>query len=447
MPNNINIQIIIMEKVLSALLLLITTGVFGQTQIKFDRFTLDNGLKVILHEDHTTPNVVISVLYHVGSKNEKPDRTGFAHFFEHLMFEGSENIARGEYDKYVSRAGGALNAYTSQDRTYYYEFLPSNYLELGLWLESERMKHASVDSKGIETQRAVVKEERKQRMDNQPYGTLMEQVFVRLFNNHPYKWMPIGSMEHLDAASDEDYKQFYKDFYLPDNAVLTIAGDIDRNAAKQLVEKYFATIPKSTKPIYRPTIKEEPLNGPKRDTVYDRVQLPALIIGHRTPAQGSTDYYAMEMLNTLLSNGNSSRIYRSLVDEKQLAIQAGSFQFPLEDPGLGISYGIANMGVELTDIEKAIIEQIEKVQNEPISDMELKKLQNQIENQFVSQLSSVEGIAENLAVYETHFGDASLINTEINRYLSVTKEDIQRVANLYFNEKNRLVLFWLPKAK
>lgn len=436
-----------MEKVLSALLLLITTGVFGQTQIKFDRFTLDNGLKVILHEDHTTPNVVISVLYHVGSKNEKPDRTGFAHFFEHLMFEGSENIARGEYDKYVSRAGGALNAYTSQDRTYYYEFLPSNYLELGLWLESERMKHASVDSKGIETQRAVVKEERKQRMDNQPYGTLMEQVFVRLFNNHPYKWMPIGSMEHLDAASDEDYKQFYKDFYLPDNAVLTIAGDIDRNVARQLVEKYFATIPKSTKPIYRPTIKEEPLNGPKRDTVYDRVQLPALIIGHRTPAQGSTDYYAMEMLNTLLSNGNSSRIYRSLVDEKQLAIQAGSFQFPLEDPGLGISYGIANMGVELTDIEKAIIEQIEKVQNEPISDMELKKLQNQIENQFVSQLSSVEGIAENLAVYETHFGDASLINTEINRYLSVTKEDIQRVANLYFNEKNRLVLFWLPKAK
>ena len=297
-----------MEKFLSALLLLVSSTVFGQTQIQFDRFTLDNGLKVILHEDHTTPNVVISVLYHVGSKNEKPERTGFAHFFEHLMFEGSENIARGEYDKYVSRAGGALNAYTSQDRTYYYEFLPSNYLELGLWLESERMKHAVVDSKGIETQRAVVKEERKQRMDNQPYGTLMEQVFVRLFDNHPYRWMPIGSMEHLDAASDEDYQQFYKDFYLPDNAVLTIAGDINKSAAKALVEKYFSTIPKSSKPIYRPTITEAPLNGPKRDTVYDRVQLPALIIGHRTPAQGSKDYYAMEMLNTLMSNGNSSRI-------------------------------------------------------------------------------------------------------------------------------------------
>ena len=435
-----------MEKFLSALLLLVSSTVFGQTQIKFDRFTLDNGLKVILHEDHTTPNVVISVLYHVGSKNEKPERTGFAHFFEHLMFEGSENIARGEYDKYVSRAGGALNAYTSQDRTYYYEFLPSNYLELGLWLESERMKHAVVDSKGIETQRAVVKEERKQRMDNQPYGTLMEQVFVRLFDNHPYRWMPIGSMEHLDAASDEDYQQFYKDFYLPDNAVLTIAGDINKSTAKVLVEKYFSTIPKSSKPIYRPDITEAPLNGPKRDTVYDRVQLPALIIGHRTPAQGSKDYYAMEMLNTLLSNGNSSRIYRSLVDEKQLAIQAGSFQFPLEDPGLGISYGIANMGVELIDIEKAILGEIEKVQNQPISDQELKKLQNQIENQFVDKLSSVEGIAENLAVYETHYGDASLINTEINRYLAVTKEDIQRVANLYFDEKNRLVLFWLPKS-
>ena len=435
-----------MKKVLSALLILINSGVFGQTQINFDKFTLDNGLKVLLHEDHTTPNVVISVLYHVGSKNEKPDRTGFAHFFEHLMFEGSENIARGEFDKYVSKAGGALNAYTSQDRTYYYEFLPSNYLELGLWLESERMKHAVVDSKGIETQRAVVKEERKQRMDNQPYGTLMEQVFVRLFKNHPYRWMPIGSMEHLDAASDEDYKQFYKDFYLPDNAVLTIAGDINKTTAKALVEKYFATIPASSRPIYRPNVAEEPLNGPIRDTVYDRVQLPALIIGHRTPEQGSKDYYAMEMLNTLLSNGNSSRIYRSLVDEKQLAIQAGSFQFPLEDPGLGISYGIANMGVELTEIEKAIIEQIEKVQKEPVTDQELKKLQNQIENQFVSQLSSVEGIAENLAVYETHFGDASLINTEINRYLAVTKEDIQRVANQYFSEKNRLVLFWLPKS-
>jgi predicted Zn-dependent peptidase len=436
----------IMEKVLSVSLLFVTSFVFSQTQIKFDRFTLDNGLKVILHEDHTTPNVVISVLYHVGSKNEKPERTGFAHFFEHLMFEGSENIARGEYDKYVSRAGGALNAYTSQDRTYYYEFLPSNYLELGLWLESERMKHARVDSKGIETQRAVVKEERKQRMDNQPYGTLMEQVFVRLFNKHPYRWMPIGSMEHLDAASDEDYQQFYKDFYLPDNAVLTIAGDINSNTAKLLVEKYFATIPKSTKTIYRPNIVEESLNGPIRDTVYDRVQLPALIIGHRAPAQGSSDYYAVEMLNTLLSNGNSSRIYRSLVDEKQLAIQAGSFQFPLEDPGLGISFGIANMGVNLLDIEKAILEQIEKVQNELISDLELKKLQNQIENQFVNNLSSVEGIAENLAIYETHFGDASLINTEINRYLAVSKEDIQRVARKYFDEKNRLVLFWLPKA-
>jgi predicted Zn-dependent peptidase len=228
--------------------------------------------------------------------------------------------------------------------------------------------------------------------------------------------------------------------------VLTIAGDINKSTAKELVEKYFSTIPKSSKPIYRPDITEAPLNGPKRDTVYDRVQLPALIIGHRTPAQGSKDYYAMEMLNTLLSNGNSSRIYRSLVDEKQLAIQAGSFQFPLEDPGLGISYGIANMGVELMDIEKAILGEIEKVQNQPISDQELKKLQNQIENQFVDKLSSVEGIAENLAVYETHYGDASLINTEINRYLAVTKEDIQRVANLYFDEKNRLVLFWLPKS-
>jgi len=427
-------------------LLLLVFQANGQTRIAFERFTLDNGLKVILHEDHTTPNVVISVLYHVGSKNEKADRTGFAHFFEHLMFEGSENIARGEYDKYVSRAGGALNAYTTQDRTYYYEFLPSNHLELGLWLESERMKHARVDSKGIETQRAVVKEERKQRMDNQPYGTLMEQVFVRLFDKHPYRWMPIGSMEHLDAASDADYQQFYRDFYVPDNAVLTIAGDIPLETTRSLVVKYFSDIPRSVKPIYRPTITEEPMAGAKRDTVYDQVQLPALIISHRTPAQGSADYYAVEMLNLLLANGQSSRIYRSLVDEKQLALQAGSFQFPLEDPGLGITYGIANMGVDLLDIEKAIVEQILRVQAEPISDKDLEKLKNQIENQFVNQLTSVEGIAENLSVYETHYGDAGLINTEINRYLAVTASDIQRVARQYFDEKNRLTLFWLPKT-
>ncbi|HMU70472.1 MAG TPA: pitrilysin family protein, partial [Chitinophagales bacterium] len=196
-------------------------------QIKYTEYDLPNGLHVILHEDHSTPIVAVSIMYHVGSKNENPNRTGFAHFFEHLLFEGSENIPRGEFAKIVERSGGTLNANTSNDRTYYFEIMPSNQLETSLWLESERLMHAKVDKVGIETQRSVVKEEKRQRVDNQPYGTLIEEIMKRMYTNHPYRWMTIGSMEHLDAASEEDYVNFYKTFYVPNNAVLSIAGDIN----------------------------------------------------------------------------------------------------------------------------------------------------------------------------------------------------------------------------
>src|SRR4030095_1510101 len=225
-------------------------------KLEFVEYDLPNGLHVILYQDKTTPIVAVSVMYHVGSKNENPERTGFAHFFEHLMFEGSDNIGRGEYDKYVQNAGGNLNANTTYDRTYYFEILPSNQLDLGLWLESERMMHAKVDEKGIETQREVVKEERRQRIDNQPYGSILEETFKRAYHVHPYKWPVIGSMAHLEAAQESDYKQFYKDFYVPNNAVLSIAGDIDIDAAKKSIEKYFATIPKSAQPVYRPKLVE-----------------------------------------------------------------------------------------------------------------------------------------------------------------------------------------------
>lgn len=221
-------------KILSFMsLVLFSITLSGQmNQIEFEEFTLDNGLHVILHEDHSTPIVVVSVMYHVGSKNESPERTGFAHFFEHLLFEGSENIKRGEFDKYITNAGGANNAYTSQDKTYYYESLPSNQLALGLWLESERMMHAKVDITGVETQRQVVKEERRLRVDNQPYGTFQEESMKRAFKKHPYQWTPIGSMDHLDRATESDYVNFYNDFYTPNNAVLSVAGDLDVEEAK-----------------------------------------------------------------------------------------------------------------------------------------------------------------------------------------------------------------------
>lgn len=416
-------------------------------KLQFVEYDMPNGLHVILYQDKTTPIVAVSVMYHVGSKNENPERTGFAHFFEHLMFEGSDNIGRGEYDKYVQNAGGNLNANTTFDRTYYYEVLPSNQLDLGLWLESERMMHARVDEKGIETQREVVKEERRQRIDNQPYGSILEETFKRAYHVHPYKWPVIGSMAHLEAAEEKDYKQFYKDFYVPNNAVLSIAGDIDMDAAKTSIDKYFAGIAKSAQPVYRPRVVEPALGGEVRDTIYDNIQLPAVIQAYRIPAQGTKDYYAVDMVSRILSNGESSRLYKSLVDEQQKALFVGNFPLALEDPGVSLTFGITNMGVDVSELEKAIDEQIGKVQNELITEKEFQKLKNQIESEYVTNNSRDAGIAESLATYYMFFGDANLINNEIDRYLAVTREDIQAAAKKYLVKSNRVTLHYLPKTQ
>ncbi|MFK7809222.1 MAG: M16 family metallopeptidase [Saprospiraceae bacterium] len=426
--------------------LCISSVAFGQmNKIEFTEYTLDNGLHVILHQDNTTPIVAVSVMYHVGSKNEDPDRTGFAHFFEHLLFEGSENIARGEFDNYIENAGGTNNANTNPDRTFYYEILPSNHLATGLWLESERMLHAKVEDVGIETQREVVKEERRLRVENRPYGTVLEEVMKRAYTKHPYQWPTIGSMAHLDAATENDYKSFYETFYVPNNAVLSIAGDINIEETKALVKQYFATIPKGEKPIYRPTVVEPAMTAEIRDTVYDAVQLPGIIQAYRIPAQGTDDYYAVQMLSTLLSTGESSRLYRSLVDDQQKAVFVGNFPLALEDPGVALVFGIANMGVEASALEKAINDEMKKVRTELISEKEFQKLRNQIETEFVTSNSRVAGVAESLADYHMYFGSADLINTEIDRYMKVTREDIQRVAKQYFSDNNRITLHWLPK--
>jgi zinc protease len=432
--------------ILTALMLIGLCQAMAQN-IKFVEYDMPNGLKVLLHEDHSTPIVAVSVMYHVGSKNEKPDRTGFAHFFEHLLFEGSENIARGEFDDYINNAGGTNNANTSFDRTYYYEVLPSNQLALGLWLESERMLHARVENIGIETQRQVVKEERRQRYDNQPYGRVLEETLKRLYKVHPYKNTPIGTMEHLDAAQEADYKQFYKDFYRPDNAILSIAGDIDIEQTKKLIDTYFKDIPRGKSEIYRPKVKEPAISKMVRDTAYDNVQLPGVIMAYHIPPQGTPDFYAVNMLSTLLSQGESSRMNKSLVDGSQIAVFAGLFALGLEDPGASVCYAIANMGQDPANLEKAMDEEIEKMQKELVTEAEMQKVLNQIENDFVTANNSVAGIAESLANYEMYFGDANLINTELERYRKVTREDIRRVANQYFQKNTRVVLYWLPKPK
>ena len=414
--------------------------------IKFTEYDLPNGLHVILHEDHTIPTVAISVLYHVGSKNEDPTRTGFAHFFEHLLFEGSENIERGEYMKLVQNNGGVINANTSFDRTFYFETLPSNKLEQGLWMESERMLHAKIDDIGLETQRKVVKEEKKQRYENTPYGRLLEQIFKNSYTVHPYQWTPIGEAQYIDQAKLPEFMDFYKTFYVPDNATLSVGGDINITQAKAWIEKYFGTIPRGSKPIVRPTIKEPVQTAEKRVTFYDKVQLPAVVFAYHAPSQGTADAYALEMLGQILSEGKSSRLQKQVVDKQQKAVAAGAFSLPSEDPGMTMMYGIGNMGIKPEELEKAMNDEIENIVNNPVSADELQKCKNQIENQFISQNQRVLGIVENLANYHVYFGNANLINTELDRYMKVTVADMQAVAKKYFTKNNRLVLYYLPDS-
>ena len=415
--------------------------------IQFEKYSLPNGLKIILHEDHSAPVVAVTALYHVGSKNEDTARTGFAHFFEHLLFEGSENIKRGQFDKYVTNAGGALNANTSQDRTFYYELLPSNQVDLGLWLESERMMHAKIEQIGVNTQREVVKEEKRQRIDNRPYGSFLTEILKRAYKQHPYKWAPIGSMEHLNAAKLEEFIQFYKTYYVPNNCVLSIAGDINKAELKKKIEAYFGPIAKGSLPIYRPAIKEPPLGGEVRDNVYDNIQLPAILHAYRAPKQGGDEYYAFNVLSTLLSGGASSRMNKTLVDSKQLAVAAQSVPFFNEDEGLFIALTVANMGVKVETLEESMDSVVNELKLGLVTEREFQKVKNQITTDLVDSKATMAGIAESLANNEVYFGDANLINTELEKYNKVTREDVLKVAKKYLNKDNRVVLHYLPKPK
>lgn len=431
---------------LSAFLLAATSiGVFAQEgHIKFQEYDLSNGLHVILHEDTATPIVSVSVMYHVGSKNEDPNRTGFAHFFEHLMFEGSQNIKREEYMKLVTENGGILNANTTQDRTYYFEELPSNQEELALWMESERMLHLKIDSVGIETQRKVVKEEKKQRYSNDPYGQLIDQVFVNMFTKSPYHWTPIGKEQYIDQAKYSEFMDFYKKYYVPNNAVLVVAGDINVPQTKKWIEKYYGGIPKGTQEISRPDMTEPKQTKEKRATFKaDGVQLPAVVLAYHIPQMGDPDYYALDMLTKILSQGSSSRFQKNIVDKAEKAVGVGSFIYPLEGPGVAIMYGIASQGTSPKELEAAMKEQINKVVSGDITDEEFKKVQNQTEFEFATQNGQISGIAELLATDYTYFKNAGLVNTELEKYQKVTREDLIRVAKKYLVPSNSLVLYYV----
>ena len=386
-------------------------------------------------------------MYHVGAKDEQPDRTGFAHFFEHLLFEGTENIDRGQWFSIVTENGGTNNANTTDDRTYYYEVFPSNNLELGLWMESERMLHPIINQIGVETQNEVVKEEKRLRVDNQPYGKFLENVKKNLFRKHPYRWTTIGEMEHLDAATLDEFLAFNKKFYVPNNAVLVVAGDIDIASTKKMVQDYFGDIPRGAD-IERNYEKDEPITETISATAYDsNIQIPAVINAYRTPGFSERDSRVLDMISTYLSDGPSSKLYKKLVDEKKMALQTGAFNISQEDYSMYVIFGLPLGDNTLDDLVSEMDEEIVKIQGQLISERDYQKLQNKIENGFVNSNASIEGIANSLARYYMLYDDTNLINTEIDIYRSITREEIKDVANKYLNPNQRLVLEYLPETK
>ena len=320
-----------MKRIISLIILLVIQFNSISQNVEFVEYDLDNGLHVILHQDKSVPLAVTSVMYHVGSKDDSPERTGFAHFFEHLLFEGTENIDRGQFMKIVESNGGSLNAYTSNDETYYYEFFPSNKLELGLWLESERMLHPVIDEIGVKTQNEVVKEEKRLSYDNRPYGQLLPQITQSLFKKHPYRWLPIGSMDHLDSATLDEFIAYNKKFYVPNNAVLVVAGNFEIDETKNKIKDYFGPIPRGND-VPRIDIEEDPLTAEVRKSFYDpNIQLPMGLVCYRIPSFKERDSYVLDMISSILSSGKSSRLYKKMVDTKKVSVEVQAINLSFED--------------------------------------------------------------------------------------------------------------------
>ena len=430
-----------------AILLIGCQFIYGQ-KVAFEEYDLENGLHVILHQDNSVPIVTTSVLYHVGSKDENPDRTGFAHFFEHLLFEGTKNISKGKWFSIVTGNGGSNNAYTTNDFTYYYENFPSNNLKLGLWMESERMLHPIIDQTGVDTQNEVVKEEKRMRYDNSPYGKWNEEVKSYLYKLHPYSQTTIGKMEHLDAATLEEFMAFNKKYYIPNNATLTVAGDIDIPQAKGWIKDYFGPIPRGPE-IQRNFPKESPITETIKAEAFDpNIQIPAVFLAYRTPGRNSREARVLDVISTYLSQGKSSKLYKKLVDDKKMSLQVAAFNLNNEDYStyviLSLPLGENTLETLITEID----EEISKIQNELISKKDYQKLQNQFESEFVNSNSTIEGIANSLAEYYVFYdGDTNLINKELDLYKSISREEIRNVAQKYLNTNQRLELHYLPESQ
>lgn len=418
-------------------------------KIKFEKYTLPNGLEVILHEDHSTPIVTVNTWYKVGSGDEKPGRTGFAHLFEHIMFMGSEHVPVGMFDKELEAAGADNNGSTTEDRTNYYENLPSNALPLALWLDADRMGFLlpTMDKAKLDLQREVVKNERRERVDNVPYGKADEMILAALYpKGHPYSWSVIGSMDDLSAASLDDVKNFFRTYYAPNNATLTIAGDFNPVNAKALVRKYFGAIPRGPAMPARPKVAPVVLAKDTFMVLEDRVQLPRAFYDWPTVRIFDNDDAALDVLASVLASGKNSRLYKRLIYDMQVAQNVFASQQSSKLAGRFEIDITPKPGQSLAAIDKVVQEELQKVMSEPITERELKRVQNSFRASFLNRLSGVLGKSEVLNSYNYLAGNPDYVQQDAARYDHVTRADVQRVAKKYLG-RHKVVLTVVPEGK
>jgi zinc protease len=414
-------------------------------KLEFSTHTLANGLKVILLEEHSVPVINLQIWYHVGSKDELPGHTGFAHLFEHLMFKGSAHVGPDEHSRIIEAVGGFDNAETNDDSTDFFETFPSNYLERVLWLEADRMGSLNVDEANFTSERQVVEEERRVRVDNQPYGLIEEDLRAAAFTVHGYHHTAIGSIEDLNRATLEDVRAFHDTYYKPNNATLVIVGDFDSSRALSWAKKYFEGIPASAKPIPRRDTPESPQTAERivRKS-YSNTPLPAVVIGYKMPARYAPDAYPLDLASNILAGGESSRLYQTLVYKDRIAVQSAGFGNFTEDPNLFWAYAIMNQGHTADEGEKTVLAVLDELKSQPVDAKEFAKAENQEISGFILGRGTDEEKAVALETAAVIGKNPELVNTELDRYLKVTPADIERVGKEYFIPQHATVLFITP---
>ena len=407
---------------------------------------LPNGLQVVVLEDHSTPIVHAEIWYHVGSKNERPGRTGFAHLFEHMMFKGSKNVEPEGHPSWISSVGGQSNAYTTEDATVFWQTFPAQYLPLVLWLEADRLASLRIEEKVFQTEREVVKEERRMRVENQPYGRLNEIIYDQAFTTHPYKHPTIGSMHDLEAASVDDVRDFFRTYYVPENATLVLVGDFDTKEALGLVTQYLGRVPKASRPVPRDIPKEPPQPKERRVELEENWPLPAVVVAHHITFDGHPDSYPLHVASKVLSDGQSSRIYKSLVYDKQIALAAFGGANIIEDPNLFFAVAIVQPGHTPQEATKALIAELDRLKAEPITESELQQAKNQFARDYILGRESNKEKAMTLGHAVVIHNDIKTADGEFDIFMNMTTKDVQRVAQTYFKPENRLVLTIMPKT-